>query len=140
MKARRRSAFLKPFVATVLLSAGALFYNEVHAQTVREQPQAEEKTAMMVDFKGTKKEYLVFDVNLNQPNERKTVLRITDQDNNQLYYESFFKYNSQKRILIPVEDIEKITFSLYSSKGELKKAFTVDYELKEIIQVNEIAN
>ena len=94
----------------------------------------------MVDFKGTKKEYLVFDVNLNQPNERKTVLRITDQDNNQLYYESFFKNNSQKRILIPLEDIEKITFSLYSSKGEVKKAFTVDYELREIVQVNELTD
>ena len=138
MKAKRKSAFLKPFVATVVLSAGALFYNEVHAQTVKEQPP--EKTALMVDFKGTKKEYLVFDVNLNQPNERKTVLRITDQDNYQLYYESFFTYNSQKRILIPVEDIEKLTFSLYSSKGEVKKAFTVDYELKEIVQVNELTD
>jgi len=140
MNAKRKSAFLKPFVATVVLSAGSLFYNEVHAQTVKEQPPAEEKTALMVDFKGTKNEFLVFDVNLNQSDERKTVLRITDQDRYQLYYESFFKNNIHKRILIPADDIEKVTFSLYSSKGEVKKAFTVEYELKETVLVKELAN
>src|SRR5688572_14798876 len=55
MKAKRKSAFLKPFIATVVLSAGALFYNGVHAQTVKEQPSAERKTALMVDFKGMKR-------------------------------------------------------------------------------------
>ena len=140
MNAKSKSAFLKPFVATVVLSAGALFYNEVHAQTVNEQSPVQEKNALMVGYKGTKNAYLVFDVNLSQPDKRKTILRITDQDNYQLYYESFFKYNSHKRILIPAEDIEKLTFSLYSSKGQVTKAFTVDYELKEIVQVNELAD
>ena len=85
-------------------------------------------------------EFLVFDVSLAQPDEQKLILRITDEDNYQLYAESIFKKAYSKKFFIPSVEVKKVTFSLYSPKGELKKTFTVDYELKETLTVKEQAN
>jgi hypothetical protein len=105
---------------------------------VKEQPTVNAKNELMVDFKGKKDGYLIFDVVLNQPFERRLTLRIIDQDDHLLYDESFFKNTATKRVLLSEDDIDKVTFSLLTSKGEVKKTFTVNYEWKETVLVKEV--
>ena len=140
MNTKIKSSFLKSFVVATAFSAGSLFNNDVIAQTVKDQSSSVASNSLMVDFNGTKNEFLVFDVSLSQPDEQKMILRITDEDNHQLYADAIFKKTFSKKFLIPSVDVKKVTFSLFSSKGELKKTFTVDYELKETYSVKEQVN
>jgi len=140
MNTKRNTRFLKPIVLVAILSTGSLFHSEVNAQMVKEQTALQVKNDLMVDFYGKKDEYLVFDVSFNQPNERKLILRITDQEGHQLYSEALLKNVYSRRILIAEEDIDKLTFSLQSSKDEVKKIFTVKYVLKETLLIKEIAD
>lgn len=138
MNTKRKTWLFKPLVATVVLSAGSLFFSETTAQNVKEQPTVNAKNDLMVDFKGKRDGHLIFDITHNRPDERRMILRIIDKDNHQLYDEAFFKNVATKRVLLSEDDIDKVTFSLLSSKGEVRKTFTVNYEWKETILVKEV--
>lgn len=128
MNTKSKSAFLKPFIAAMVLTTGSFINNEASAQTVKEQSAIEAKPALLVNFAGEEKGYLVFNVNLQQNINRRFTLRISDQDKNELFNESLVQNSYSKRILIPAADVEKISFTLYTLKSEIRKTFEINYE------------
>ena len=131
MNVKSKSAFLKPFIAAMVLTTGVFSNTEVTAQTVKEQAAMEAKPALNVNFAGEEKGFLAFDVNLHQNINRRFTIRISDQDKNVLFNESLVKNSYSKRILIPATDVEKISFTLYTFKSEIKKTFEINYEVNE---------
>ena len=137
MNVKSKSAFLKQCILAMVLTTGFAMNNEASAQTVKEESASEEKPVLLVNYVGKEKEFLVFEVNLSQPEDRRMTLRIADQANHELYNESFIKKIYSKRVLIPADAAEKISFKLSTSKSEIKKSFEVNYELKESFLVKE---
>ena len=131
MNVKSKSAFLKPFIAAMVLTTGSFINNEASAQTVKEQAVIEAKPALMVNFAGKEKGYLVFEVNLQQNINRRFTFRISDQDKNELFNESLVQNSYSKRILIPAADVQKISFTLYTLKSEIRKTFEINYETDE---------
>ncbi len=131
MNVKSKSAFLKPFIAAMVLTTGSFINNEASAQTVKEQAVIEAKPALNVNFAGKEKGFLVFEVNLHQNINRRFTFRISDQDKNELFNESLVQNSYSKRILIPAADVEKISFTLYTFKSEIKKTFEINYEVNE---------
>ena len=111
-----------------------LFSGNLSAQ----QSKAEEKPVMQVTYQHEEANYIVFKVNITNTGSKKAILKISGNNHDLLYSESFTGDAFIKALKVPkYENIDAIEFRLSNGKEVVKKSFEIKVKTKEVLEVTE---
>ncbi len=79
-----------------------------------------------VTYLGTKDDFLYFDIEVSQPEARKSTIYIKDGYGTDLYSEAVLNENYSKKIKIYKDEVSQLQFVLASKKETVKKYFDID--------------
>lgn len=112
-----------------------LFTGKMQAQT-----KEEEKPVMQVVFQQEEPNYLVFKVSIQNTGTKKTILRVTGNNQDLLYSESITVEPYIKTVKVPKYDTDAVEFRITNGKDSSKKTFDVKLTTKELVEVKEASN
>jgi len=131
-----KSIFLS--FAIFSLTAGIPAGN-VSAQNQAIQQSAE--PAADIRYAGTNNDFFKFEVNLRQPADQKSVLRVLDENGTELYRETVSAIEFSKTIKVSCNaDVIKLHFVITGIGTNFAKSFSIRTEVTENYLVSEISN
>ena len=132
MKKQVLSAISK-FTLGVVLISGVLV-----AQAQTTPVNFKEKTAA-VKYLGNAEGAVLFNVSFENPESRKFLVTITDEDGIQLFQQAFTDKKFNKRFKLPRLDQSKLTFVIRNLKDiELKETFEINTRVVEDVVVTKL--
>jgi hypothetical protein len=90
-----------------------------------------------IRYTGANQDFYNFEVVVRQTGSRRMTLRILDEAGVELYRESFGKVGFSKAIKVVRNDYARLSFVVDSQNGQYKKAFKIQSEVLERINVLE---
>ena len=109
-----------------------LFSGKLTAQ----QTKFEETPVAQVTYQQEESNFLVFKITVTSPENKKTILKVSDSNNGLLYFETINADSYTKTVKIPKYfDLNMIEFKFVSGKDVLKRSFDVKLVTKESLEV-----
>lgn len=121
-------------VIAVLFSAAAM------ATTADSVSVSGKNNNVDIRYTGANQDFFNFEVAIRQSGTQRLTLRILDEAGVELYRESFGKGGFNKAIKVVRNDYARLNFVIDSQNGQYRKAFKIQSEVLERINVVEEVN
>jgi hypothetical protein len=119
-------------VISVLFSAVAMATSVDSVST-----KTEKNSNVDIRYTGANQDFYNFEVVVRQTGNQRLTLRILDEAGVELYRENFGKRGFNKSIKVVRNDYARLSFVVDSQNGQYKKAFKIQSEVLERINVVE---
>ena len=134
-----KTSVVKNIVLTLVISAiTAIIPASVSAQSTAVQQGSENLTD--ISYLGNNTEFFKFEVNLKQSSNQRLILRIMDENNNELYREAITTKEFTKLVKIARTDYARLHFIVTGNGNSYSKTFTITSEVSENFIIREVSN
>ncbi len=127
---------VKNLLAFVLLAVVFSFVT-VSASAEVPETQIEKPVSVEIRYTGSSSDFLDFTVAVRQTGDQKMVLRIKDENGQELYRENIGKRDFTKFIRVFRNDYSRLQFVVDTQDGQYKKSFKIQSEILENVKVTE---
>ena len=93
-----------------------------------------------ISYLGNNTEFFKFEVNLKQSSNQRLILRIMDENNNELYREAVTAKEFTKLVKIARTDYARLHFIVTGNGNSYSKTFTITSEVSENFIIREVSN
>lgn len=109
-----------------------LFSGKLTAQ----ETKIEERPVVQVTYQQEESNFLVFKVTVTSPGNKRSILKVSDRNNELLYSETINADSYTKTVKVPkYNDLDMIEFRVSNGKDVLKRSFDVKFVTKESLEV-----
>ena len=123
------------FAALFILFSGKLSAQQT---TAEEKLSAEDKPSFQVAYLQEEKDYFVFKISATKTGNKRTSIRVSDEDHETVYFDSFNGDTFIKTLKLPKYGDDRIEFQLISGKDIIRKSFSIKSRLEEVYVVSEL--
>jgi len=134
-----KASVVRNFVLTLVISAiTAVMPASVSAQSTAVQPGSENLTE--ISYLGNSTEFFKFEVNLKQSSNQRLILRIMDENNNELFREAVTTKEFTKLVKVARTDYKRLHFIVTGNGNSYSKTFTITSEVSENFIIREVSS